>query len=74
MGISFRSHTRPWEAQGSAPKRVGVEEAAWMTVDESQKAAGESPAEGSWVSREQLYRQGLEGSRRPGLFVHTNGV
>ena len=28
---------RPWEAQGSAPKRTGVEEAAWMTVDESHR-------------------------------------
>ena len=37
MGISFSSYTRPWEAQGSAPKRTGVEEAAWMTMDESHR-------------------------------------
>ena len=29
---------RPWEAQGSAPKGTGVEEAAWMTVDESHRS------------------------------------
>lgn len=37
MGISFSSYMRPWEAQGSAPKGTRVEEAAWMTVDESHR-------------------------------------